>query len=248
VGPQGPGRQVELAWRWEIVGAGVFAARVHAVLAGLGRGEARERLGLRQGDKALLLFGQIAPYKGLNYLVGALAELATESRDFKLIVAGRVKPGHSNYWDRIKSEIARARLMEFVIQHVRFIPDDEVEVYLMSLPGVGPKTAAVVLAFSLGRPALPVDTHVHRVVGRLGWIGPGAGAAAAHEMLKRIVPPRLRVPMHVGLIRLGREICKPGRPRCEECPLNDLCPTAPRYLGAGATGTQPSGKRTRRAP
>src|SRR5438034_9612889 len=80
----------------------------------LGREEARERLGLRPGDKALLFFGQIAPYKGLNYLVGALAELATEGRDFKLIVAGRVKPGHSNYWDRIKSEIARARLMEFV--------------------------------------------------------------------------------------------------------------------------------------
>jgi len=142
----------------------------------------------------------------------------------------------------------RGREGSIDLSWMRQAPDDEVEVYLMSLPGVGPKTAAVVLAFSLGRPALPVDTHVHRVVGRLGWIGPGAGAAAAHEMLKRIVPPRLRVPMHVGLIRLGREICKPGRPRCEECPLNDLCPTAPRYLGAGATGTQPSGKRTRRAP
>ena len=109
--------------------------------------------------------------------------------------------------------------------------DDEVGAYLESLPGVGPKTAACVLAFSLGRPALPVDTHVHRVAGRLGWIPPGTGASPAHEVLRRVVPPRLRVSMHVGLIRLGREVCKPGRPRCEDCPLNDLCPTAPIYLG-----------------
>ena len=115
---------------------------------------------------------------------------------------------------------------------MREASDDEVEAYLLSLPGVGPKTAAVVLAFSLGRPALPVDTHVHRVVGRLGWTPPRTDAAKAHEVLKRLVQPRLRVPLHVGLIRLGREICKPGRPRCEECPLQDLCPTAPRYLGA----------------
>jgi endonuclease III len=47
-----------------------------------------------------------------------------------------------------------------------------------------------------------------------------------------VVPPRLRVSMHVGLIRLGREICKPARPKCEDCPLNDLCPTAPQYLGS----------------
>jgi len=104
--------------------------------------------------------------------------------------------------------------------------------YLVSLPGVGPKTAACVLAFSLERPALPVDTHVYRVAGRLGFFDPKVGAGAAHEVLERAVPPRLRIRMHVGLIRLGRTICKPGRPRCEDCPLNDLCPTAPVYLGS----------------
>jgi endonuclease III len=103
--------------------------------------------------------------------------------------------------------------------------DDEVAAYLVSLPGVGPKTAACVLAFSLERPVIPVDTHVHRVAGRLGWIPPKASAEAAHELLAAAVPPKLRVSMHVGLIRLGREVCKAGRPRCEDCPLNDLCPT-----------------------
>ncbi|MGH2685633.1 MAG: endonuclease III domain-containing protein, partial [Actinomycetota bacterium] len=109
--------------------------------------------------------------------------------------------------------------------------DEEIEAYLTSLPGVGPKTVAVVMAFSLGRPALPVDTHVHRVATRLGFIPPGMPADRAHRALAELVPPGMRIEMHVGLINLGRAICKAGRPRCEECPLKDLCPTAPLYLG-----------------
>ena len=109
--------------------------------------------------------------------------------------------------------------------------DAEVRRYLLALTGVGPKTAACVLAFSLDRPALPVDTHVLRTTARLGLIPSKATADAAHDILEAIVPPELRVEMHVGLIRLGREICRPGRPKCEECPLVDLCPTAPLYLG-----------------
>ena len=108
--------------------------------------------------------------------------------------------------------------------------DEEVEDYLLSLPGVGPKTAACVLAFSLGRPALPVDTHVHRVATRLALLPPGMPAVRAHAALAELVPASLRVETHVGLIRHGRGICRAGRPRCEECPLRDLCPTAPIYL------------------
>jgi endonuclease III len=102
--------------------------------------------------------------------------------------------------------------------------------YLLSLPGVGPKTAACVLAFSLGRPALPVDTHVYRVSQRLGFYDRRTDAAGAHRVLELAVPARLRVRMHVGLIRLGRAICHPGRPACERCPLIDLCPTAPSII------------------
>ena len=115
---------------------------------------------------------------------------------------------------------------------MRTAPDGEVRDYLMSLPGVGPKTAACVLAFALARPALPVDTHVFRVARRLGFLDSRTGAAAAHEVLEAMVPPGLRVPMHVGMIRLGRRICRPGRPACELCPLQQLCPTAPTVLGS----------------
>jgi endonuclease-3 len=119
----------------------------------------------------------------------------------------------------------------FDLSSMQDASDDEIRRYLTSLPGVGPKTAAVVLAFSFGRSAMPVDTHVHRVSTRLGLIPPKTTADKADRILHELVPAAIRVELHVGLITLGREICKAGRPRCEECPLNDICPTAPLYLG-----------------
>jgi endonuclease III len=126
----------------------------------------------------------------------------------------------------------RERQGRYDLSFLRRRTDEEAREYLTSLPGVGPKTAAVVMSFSLGRAAMPVDTHVHRVSGRLGLIPPKTSADKAHRLLEDLVPPELRTSLHVGLIRLGREICKAGRPRCEECPLVDLCPTAPLFLGS----------------
>jgi endonuclease-3 len=126
----------------------------------------------------------------------------------------------------------RDREGRFDLSSMRAMSDADASAYLVSLPGVGPKTAAVVLAFALGRDALPVDTHVHRVATRLGLIEPRTSAEKAHRVLDALVPSAIRVPLHVGLIRLGREICKAGRPRCEDCPLFELCPTGPIVLGA----------------
>jgi len=132
----------------------------------------------------------------------------------------------------ILREIAARQDGRIDLDWMRAASTPRVRDYLLSLPGVGPKTAACVLAFSLGRPALPVDTHVFRVARRLGFLGDRVAAARAHDVLEGLGPARLRVGMHVGLIRLGREICKPGRPRCEACPLATLCPTAPSILGS----------------
>ena len=118
----------------------------------------------------------------------------------------------------------------FTLDRLREMPDVEARAYLTSLPGIGPKTAAVVLSFALGRDAMPVDTHVHRVTRRLGIVPDKASAERADRILHDLVPDGLRTPLHVAFIRLGREICKAPIPRCAQCPLKDLCPTAPRYL------------------
>lgn len=134
----------------------------------------------------------------------------------------------------ILREIAAREGDSLDLSWMRRASSHRVRDYLTSLPGVGPKTAACVLAFSLGRPALPVDTHVHRVARRLGFLDERTDAAKAHGVMEELVPARLRVRMHVGMIRLGRQICRAGRPSCEICPLQDLCPTAPTILGRRA--------------
>jgi endonuclease-3 len=103
------------------------------------------------------------------------------------------------------------------------MPLDEARRWLMSLNGVGPKTTAIVLLFSLGRPAFPVDTHVHRVTRRLGLIGPKVSAAKAHQVLEGLLPPKLYYPFHINVIAHGRRVCKAPRPHCELCALRDLC-------------------------
>ena len=134
---------------------------------------------------------------------------------------------------RIQAILREVREREgaYDLSALRAMPDAEARTYLMSLPGIGPKTAAVVLSFALGRDTIPVDTHVHRASRRLGLIPPQASAERADRILHDLVPDGLRTPLHVALIRLGREICKAPTPRCRGCPLNDICPTAPRYLG-----------------
>ena len=102
-------------------------------------------------------------------------------------------------------------------------PVQEAKAWLSALQGVGPKTAAIVLLFALGRPAFPVDTHIHRVSRRLGLIGPRVTREKAHDLLEELVPPQHYYSFHLNVIRHGRQICQARRPRCEECMLTDLC-------------------------
>jgi endonuclease-3 len=118
----------------------------------------------------------------------------------------------------------------YSLDRLRDMSDAEAREWLVSFPGVGPKTAAVVLSFAFGRDTMPVDTHVHRVTRRLGIVPAKGSAEQADLLLHELIPEGLRTPLHVGFIRLGREICKAPIPRCAQCPLKDLCPTAPRYL------------------
>ena len=107
---------------------------------------------------------------------------------------------------------------------LRRIRHDRLWELLVALPGVGPKTAACVLLFSLGRPYFPVDTHVHRVAVRLGLVPSSAGPAAAQALLQAAIGPADMYEVHMNLIRHGRHVCVAQRPICSECVLQDLCP------------------------
>tara|TARA_B100000686_G_scaffold352211_1_gene453402 strand:+ start:447 stop:1112 length:666 start_codon:yes stop_codon:yes gene_type:complete len=112
--------------------------------------------------------------------------------------------------------------------NIEFLADlsmKDAKKWLTDIDGIGPKTAAIVLCFSFGMPAIPVDTHVYRLSKRLGLIGPKITADAAHDLLERIVDQNMIFQFHVYLINHGRNICKAVRPRCKSCVLSDKCPS-----------------------
>ena len=103
------------------------------------------------------------------------------------------------------------------------MPLPEAKKWLMSIKGIGPKTAAIILLFAFGRPAFPVDTHVHRTTRRLGLIGANVSADKAHDILEEMGDENTFYAMHLNLIRLGREICRARNPQCAICPLQTEC-------------------------
>jgi endonuclease-3 len=124
----------------------------------------------------------------------------------------------------------RERLGGFDLSFLAGLPIAEARAWLTSLHGVGPKTASCVLLFSLDMPALPVDTHVHRVALRLGLVPERTSAEQAHELLEALVPDGATYAAHMLLIKHGRTTCVARRPRCGQCVLVQCCPTASEYL------------------
>jgi len=131
------------------------------------------------------------------------------------VKAPRIKAILEELWSRLGS---------FDVSLLGEMPLAEAKEWLRSLPGVGPKTAACVLMFALGRPALPVDTHVHRVAQRLGLVPAKMGAERSHDLLEAMLTPEKIYPFHISLIKHGRRLCKAQRPLCEQCPLLAGCP------------------------
>lgn len=136
---------------------------------------------------------------------------------------------------RIKAALEEimARNGSLDLANVQRMPLRKAREWLLSLHGVGPKTAACVLLFAWGRPALPVDTHVHRVALRLGLVPPGMNAEKAHAHLEALVPRRLHYAFHISLIKHGRRLCRSQRPFCPQCPLLKRCPDGRRRLTTG---------------
>ena len=130
---------------------------------------------------------------------------------------------------------------DFDLSFLFDLPATECEAYLSKFHGVGPKTVACVLVFFLDKPAFPVDTHVHRIVKRLGWIREKATPDEAHRVLRELVPEDCMLDLHVNFIAHGRLTCRAdgnGGPKCGECNIKKFC----------ATGKSLRIKRTEGAP
>lgn len=112
---------------------------------------------------------------------------------------------------------------ELDLEFLHSWPVEQVQAWLMDLKGVGPKTASIVMLFSLDMPAFPVDTHVHRVTGRLGLLPEKMSAEKAHSHLEALFPEDAYYAAHLNLIRHGREVCHARQPDCDECILQDVC-------------------------
>jgi len=111
----------------------------------------------------------------------------------------------------------------FDLSHLATMPVHEARAWLMRLPGVGAKTASIVLLFSMQRPAFAVDTHVHRLSRRLGLAPGNATPERVMHIIEEAAPADWLYPLHINLIRHGRVVCKARRPRCTTCFLQDHC-------------------------
>ncbi len=109
------------------------------------------------------------------------------------------------------------------VEFLRDLSSEDAWDWLNKFKGVGPKTTSIVLLFSLGKPAFPVDTHIQRVTGRIGLRPEKMSNEKAHQYLTEIFPPETYAAAHLNLIRLGREICHPRNPECVKCVLNSIC-------------------------
>jgi endonuclease III len=150
-------------------------------------------------------------------------------------IAGVIKSGGLG---QIKAVRIQQALQEIVksqgkldLTFLENLPVPEAREYLKKLPGVGNKTANCVLLFALGKPALPVDTHIYRVSGRLGLIRPKASLDESHRVLEQNVPPENIYEFHVLMIEHGRRVCPGRRPRCPQCVLAQICPSFKIFTG-----------------
>ncbi len=130
------------------------------------------------------------------------------------------------------------------LSFLREMPLAEAKSWLRQLPGIGPKSAGIILNFSLGMPAMAIDTHIYRVCQRLRVIDAKTSANKAHDILEEKVPPDEVFNFHISFINHGRRVCKAQRPLCPECVVGDVCPSRKGFMKK-ATAKKPAAAKPR---
>lgn len=141
-------------------------------------------------------------------------EKAIRSGGISQVKAGRIKA----ILDMLHQETG-----SYSLEHLRDMEPQRALEYLMDIPGVGRKTAAVLLLFRLDYPYFPVDTHIFRVGKRLGVIPVKSNPEKAHDLMDEMVPDDIKYRFHINLITHGRQVCKARKPNCAQCCLNKRC-------------------------
>ncbi|MHC4712198.1 MAG: endonuclease III domain-containing protein [Planctomycetota bacterium] len=152
----------------------------------------------------------------------ASAAAAPRRKIEESIRVGGLAPSKSARIKAILSDIKATR-GEYKLEFLHRLPDEEAFEYLTAMNGVGVKTAAVVLLFAMGRDVFPVDTHIHRIAQRLGFVAEGASRDNVFEAMRGRVPKGAAYSLHVNLIRFGRDRCRKRKPLCKGCPLRADC-------------------------
>jgi endonuclease-3 len=152
-----------------------------------------------------------------------------------VIRPGGLAPTKSRRIQHVLAEVHAATDGTWDLAFLGTWPLVEAREWLVALPGIGRKTASIILLFGFGRPAMPVDTHVHRVTTRLGMLPPRTPLPRAHDLLEEVLAPDEMYPFHVETIRHGRDTCRAPRPICGLCPLTDACA----YYALAAKGKAP---------
>ena len=179
-------------------------------------------------------------FKNLMDTFGTLESVASAPVEeiYEAIKTGGLAKTKAPWIKRVLNDV-HDEVGSFDLSFLGEMPLDEAKAWLKRFHGIGPKTAAIILCFSLGMPAMPVDTHIYRVSQRLGLIGPKVNAERAHDILEPMVAPDDVFAFHMYLIRHGRDTCKAQRPLCGECVLTDRCPSS------GKFDKKPAGKPAR---
>jgi len=207
------------------------AEKIDSILAG-SYGE-RKQTGLRDPTEELILTvlsqntndtNRDRAYRALReaYLSWDDVAAAGARRIARAIQVGGLANIKSKRIIRILKQI-KAGSPGYSLAFLNEMPDDEIWKYLNRFNGVGPKTASCVMMFALGRNAMPVDTHVHRVGRRLGLIPKDFSAERAHEWFRELSLPVDLHQLHLNMISHGRALCRPSNPKCGQCPLKRIC-------------------------
>ena len=162
----------------------------------------------------------------------------------EVIRPGGLAPTKSRRIQHVLAEVHAATDGTWDLGFLGEWPLERARDWLTSLPGIGRKTASIILLFGFGRPAMPVDTHVHRVATRLGMLPPRTPLDRAHDLLEGALAADEMYPFHVETIRHGRDTCRAPRPICGLCPLTDVCA----YFVLAAKGRAPMAPIPRHAP